>query len=112
MIIFGEDAMISTNCDFSDFVAAIKDKPYQDIIYLADQEATEAERLYYRSGAYGDKEKICGEKYAGILKDLVTYLRYDVRFKNSKNEYNELYASILESAQANARIAIGSPTAG
>ena len=95
--------MISSDCDFSDFVAAIKDKPYQDIIYLADQEATAAERLLYRNGVNGDQKKLCGKKYASILKDLVSYMRYDIRLKNSENEYFELFASILESATANER---------
>jgi len=47
--------MISTNCDFSHFVAAIKDKPYDDIIYLADQEATAAERLLFRNNVENDE---------------------------------------------------------
>ena len=57
MIILEEDLMISSNCNFSDFVAAIKDKPYHDIIYLADQEATAAERLLYRTGVSDDTKK-------------------------------------------------------
>lgn len=33
--------MISSDCDFNDFFAAVKGKHFQDIIYLADEEATE-----------------------------------------------------------------------
>ena len=50
--------MISVNCDFSHFVAAIKDKPYNDIIYLADQEATAAERLLLRNDVDNDARKM------------------------------------------------------
>ena len=95
--------MISSDCDFSDFFAAVKDKHYQDIIYLADQEATAAERLLYRNKISGDQKKICGKEYASILKDLVSYMRYYIRPKNRKNEYFELFALILESANTKKR---------
>lgn len=93
--------MISANCDFSDFVAAIKDKSYHDIIYLADQEATAAERLLYRNGVNNAAKKKCGQQYASVLKDLVSYLRYHVRPKKRKDEYCDLFALVLENADAN-----------
>jgi hypothetical protein len=93
------DMMISSDCDFSDFFAAVKDKHYQDIIYLADQEATAAERLLYRNEINGDQKHICREKYASILKDLVSYMQSSIRPKHRKNEYFELFALILESAK-------------
>jgi len=37
--------MISTDCDFKTFIEAIKDKDDMEIIYLAEQEATKAERF-------------------------------------------------------------------
>jgi hypothetical protein len=98
--------MISANCDFSDFVAAIKDKPFQEIIYLADQEATAAERIFYQDGANGDQKRLCGQKYAAVLKDLVSYMRSNVRFKHMENDYFELFPSILESAHANEQAAL------
>ena len=97
--------MISTNCDFSDFVAAIKDKPYHDIIYLADQEATAAERLLYRNDVEDVEKKKCGQKYAAILKDLVSYMRYSIRPKIRKPEQLELFAIVLDSAHANEKLA-------
>jgi hypothetical protein len=103
MIIFEEDLMISSNCNFSDFVAAIKNEDYHDIIYLADREATAAERLLYRRGVADDEKKKCGQRYASILKDLISYMRYNVRPKNSESEYVELFALILDSANANER---------
>ena len=41
--------MISKECRFSDFVGAIRDKDYFEVVHLADQEATAAERLLLRS---------------------------------------------------------------
>ena len=89
--------MISTNCDFSHFVAAIKDKTYEDIIYLADQEATAAERIFFRNNADNRERKKCGQKYAAILKKLIAYMRSNVRPQNSEDEYVELFAMILDS---------------
>ncbi len=89
--------MISTDCDFSHFVAAIKDKPYDDIIYLADQEATAAERLLFRNNVANDERRKCGQRYATILKRLIAYMRSNVRPQNKEDEYSELFALVLDS---------------
>lgn len=92
--------MISSNCDFNDFFAAVKGKHYQDIIYLADQEATEAERLSFRNKINVNKKERCRKKYASTLKDLVFFMQYCIRPKNRNNEYFELFDLILESARS------------
>ena len=51
----------------------------------------------------GDQKQLCGEKYASILKDLVSYMRFYIRPKNRKNEYFELFELILESARTKER---------
>lgn len=95
--------MISSNCDFIDFVAAIKDKSYDDIIYLADQEATAAERLVFRKDVNGAEKKKCGLKYASILKDLISYMRSNIRPQKSEDKYFELFALIFDTANENDR---------
>jgi hypothetical protein len=92
--------MISSNCDFSHFVAAVKDKPYHDIIYLADQEATAAERLLFRNGVNSDARKKCGQRYASILKTFISYMRSNVRPQKTNDEYSELFALVLESVNS------------
>ncbi|MBW2486479.1 MAG: hypothetical protein JRE88_11315 [Deltaproteobacteria bacterium] len=96
--------MISNNCDFSHFVAAIKDKTYDDIIYLADQEATAAERIFFRNNSDNNERKKCGQKYAAILKKLIVYMRSNVRPQNSEDEYVELFAMILDSINSTEKI--------
>jgi hypothetical protein len=54
-----------------EFIAAMKDKSVKEIILLADQEATEAERNCYRTG-----QTDCCRSYANRLKDLIFFLRY------------------------------------
>lgn len=93
--------MISVNCDFSHFVAAIKDKPYNDIIYLADQEATAAERLLLRNDVDNDARKKCGQRYASILKEFISYMRSNVRPQKGDTEYFELFTMVLDSVNEN-----------
>jgi hypothetical protein len=45
--------MISKECKFLDFVGAVQNKNYFEIIHLADQEATAAERLQTARQARG-----------------------------------------------------------
>ena len=75
--------MISENCDFSDFVRAAQGKNYEEVIYLADREATDAERQYYRFK--GDRE-VCGKQYARNLKAFIRFLRYGVKPSKCKRE--------------------------
>jgi predicted nucleic acid-binding protein len=95
--------MISSNCDFSDFVAFTKDKSYQDIIYLADQEATAAERLLYRNAVNNAERKKCGQEYATILKDLIVFMRCHIRPKKKENDFFELFELVLDGANAEER---------
>jgi vacuolar-type H+-ATPase subunit C/Vma6 len=72
-------AMISQSCDIKEFIEAIKDKDYLDAIYLADKEATEAERLKFRShAATAPKNKGCA-RYADKLKGFINFMRYGVK---------------------------------
>ena len=96
--------MISSNCDFSHFVAAIKDKSYHDIIYLADQEATAAERLLFRNATNNDERKKCGQRYASILKQLIAYMRSNVRPQKDADEYVELFDLILNNVKTNEKV--------
>lgn len=71
--------MISDRCDIKEFMLEAKGKNYQDIICLAEREATAAERRAYHSRqAHGERAQ-CGEDYARCLKGFITYMRYGVK---------------------------------
>ena len=71
--------MISPSCSIAEFVSAITDKGYSDILLFTDQEATEAERRLYKKRAK-DCDDQAGEKaYAESLKGLICYMRYTVK---------------------------------
>jgi hypothetical protein len=71
--------MISDNCDFNEFVRQAKGRDYQDIIYLADREATEAERRFYHSAMPDDAKNLCGQGYAQCLKGFIAFMRYGIK---------------------------------
>ena len=71
--------MISETCSFRDFIDAIKDMDFFEMICLTDLEATHAERMAIKS--YGPEEQKysdCG-RYSTKLKSLILFLRHGVK---------------------------------
>lgn len=69
--------MLSSSFDIYEFIDKVKGHSEQDIIYLADMEATEAERHFYKCRKTENKENAgC---YVALLKDVVLYFRHGVR---------------------------------
>jgi hypothetical protein len=82
--------MISADCDINEFLKSIGDKDYLDIIFLADREATEVERIALRSGHRFGKKERCLKDYADDLKDLIFYLRFTVKPKKFTDKFGQL----------------------
>ena len=83
--------MVSPGCDFKLFVEELKCKEYPDIIYLAEQEALEAWRLAQRrirEGSMGHQESM---RYCETLKELIFFLRYGIKPRESSREDLELF---------------------
>ena len=75
--------MLSSSFDICEFIQKVEGRCDQEMIYLADQEATAAERYLYRRGCrqpdtQADEHCRNARHYAVVLKDLVLYLRYGV----------------------------------
>lgn len=75
--------MISSSFDILEFIRKVKGHCDQEIVYLADQEATAAERYLYKhtknqreSGPSDDCAN--ARYYAVFLKDFVLYMRYGI----------------------------------
>lgn len=70
--------MISSDCRFVDFLRMVSGRSREEILRLAEEEATRAERLSLRSrgGPVGER---CGEDYAERLKQLIDYLRFTIQ---------------------------------
>jgi len=96
-----EVAMISQSCDFDEFFESVRDRDYLDVIYLADKEATEAERLKYRSRA---GRTLCSETcldYADALKGFIRYMRYGVKSPSMEYSLREGLQAFREAALEN-----------
>jgi hypothetical protein len=96
-----EVKMISQSCDFDEFLESVRDRDYLDVIYLADKEATEAERLKYRSRA---GRTLCSETcvdYADALKGFIRYMRYGVKSLSMEDSLHEGIQAFREAALEN-----------
>ena len=71
--------MISDRCDFNEFVLKAKGRDYQEVIYLAEREATEAERRFYHPRLAKTEKTLCGQDYARCLKGFITFMRYGIK---------------------------------
>jgi hypothetical protein len=75
--------MLSSSFDISEFIKKVEGHSDLEIIYLADQEATAAERYLYkhrrcRHSEEGSDDCLNVRQYAMLLKDFVIYIRYGV----------------------------------
>ena len=71
--------MISDHCDFEEFALQADGRNFDDIITMADREATEAERRFYHSSIVDSDKLLCGQQYAECLKGFITFLRYGIK---------------------------------
>lgn len=86
--------MISKECKLSDFVGAVHDKDYYEILHLADQEATEAERLFLLPKTDNSTRQCCGREYAERIKQLIDYMRYEVKPRAASPRDAEIFAAL------------------
>jgi hypothetical protein len=85
--------MISENCSIDEFVETVKDKKPWEVIALAVEEATRADRLFYRNRLRSENGLFCGEHYSNRLKQLIAYLRYTVKPRRVNDEVYHLYTA-------------------
>jgi hypothetical protein len=87
-----EDVMISKECKFSDFVGSLRDKDFFEILDLANQEATAAERLGLQPRVDPAVRQRCGKQYAEQIKRLIACMRYAVKPRSACAHDAELFA--------------------
>lgn len=81
--------MISQSCDFDEFLESIRGRDYLEVIYLADKEATEAERLKYRSRTRRLAPPVACAGYADVLKGFIRFMRYGVKSPSMEDTRHE-----------------------
>jgi hypothetical protein len=86
--------MISTSFDLKQFIEAVQDKDYYDIIYCADKEATEAERISYQKRKLPNlSQKDCRE-YVNLLKGFILFMRHGIKAIGVSDEDFKLFSLI------------------
>lgn len=78
-----------------EFIDAVKDMDYLEAIYLADQEATAAERLKFKPRAT-DETSAC-PRYADRLKGFIYFMRHGIRNRLLNDQEFETLSTIRES---------------
>jgi hypothetical protein len=76
-----------------EFVEAVKDKGSGEVIALAVEEATRADRMFYRACRCSGDHCSCEDKYSRHLKRLIGYLRYTVKPRRRNDEVYQLYTA-------------------
>ena len=84
----------------SEFIEEVRDKDYWDIMYPAEQEATEAWRRLYRPRMAAEARRKGGKDYAKLLESFMFYLRYDAKQKVVNDETFLLFRSVREKLMA------------
>jgi hypothetical protein len=96
--------MISSNFDIQQFSELATQQDYLELISIANQEATEAERLLYQKNRddFGkDENRVLN--YVQCLKDLIWYMRYGFMPKMNDNRIGDLFDEICRKVSRNDR---------
>jgi hypothetical protein len=96
--------MISSDFNFEEFSKRVKYRDCLELIYLADREATETERLIYRKGRDGAdaaEERLI--QYAQTLKALIWFVRYGIKPKAIKGTNGQIFDALCREVAENRR---------
>jgi hypothetical protein len=100
--------MISSSYSIPEFIKAVEDKGYQDLICLAEREATEAERMSYRPSVAMEAKRMGNEEYAEDLKHFLFYLRYHIKPFGVSDTVFELFKMITRNLENKRRARVES----
>jgi hypothetical protein len=70
--------MISPSCNIQEFIEAVKDKDYFEVISFADKEALTAWRSSYRTGGRTADESASCKRYVELLKEIARHIKSSV----------------------------------
>lgn len=73
------ETMISKSCDFNEFLNTINGWDYADILLAANDEATAAERRFYKMKSRRREPTETFQEYAVVLKDFIYWLRNGIK---------------------------------
>lgn len=83
--------MISESCAIEEFVEAVQGKGSEEVIELAVEEATTADRLAYHARRRLNNPLLTCQSYSRHLKRLINYLRYEIKPHRPADRVYQLY---------------------
>ena len=84
--------MISKSCNFTEFLDKVTNLEHDDIILVANEEATAAERFFYRQRDRQNENNMMYQEYAILLKGFIGNLRNIVKLPSKKHHaFKEQY---------------------
>jgi ssDNA-binding Zn-finger/Zn-ribbon topoisomerase 1 len=86
--------MISPSCDIKEFVKAVKDKRYLEMLGLADKEALKAWRRSLFQKEMTDEARADIRNYESALKEFIYLMRAAVIPKSETDPNNKLFRSV------------------
>ncbi|MFO7740515.1 MAG: hypothetical protein R6V46_18705 [Desulfatiglandaceae bacterium] len=86
--------MISQSFDFGEFVEAVKEKGWPEILGLADKEALEAWRLSSIQKDMSDDVRDLIRQYESTLKEFICFMRSAVFPKTEKDPHHQLFHAL------------------
>jgi len=96
--------MISASYSLRQFVEAIKEMDYLDMVYCAEQEATEAERIAYRVRNLRTSSEEESRRYADRLKGFIRFMLYGVRSSGLTHSDMKLFRSLCQEYVARTQV--------
>ncbi|MBF0117505.1 MAG: hypothetical protein HQK79_01620 [Desulfobacterales bacterium] len=85
--------------NIDDFIFSIKNRSFEEIILMANEEATKAERHCLKCGLVKKSEKDSIKEYATAIKHLICYMRYAIKIPSKFIVYDELKDIIRKSVK-------------
>lgn len=86
-----QDGMISVDFSLNDFVRAVKGRPSWEVLYLANKEATAAERILIVDGSMIDSRRQKISVYIELLTEFITFMRSAAKVPRSSKKSNPLF---------------------
>jgi hypothetical protein len=89
--------MISNELSIEQFISRVKGKPTWEALYLANEEATAAERLIIRSKSIEGKQRKKITEYIGKLADFMQFLKSSIKIPRTNKKANLLFWAYWDS---------------
>jgi DNA-directed RNA polymerase subunit RPC12/RpoP len=94
------EGMISMDFSLDEFVTAVKGRPSWEVLYMANREATAAERLLIVQPSAPDSQQRKISAYIDLLTEFMTFMRSATKIPRTSKKSHPLFWQYWDSIQA------------